>query len=90
MAIASKYDGKLIGYRMYVKDDKEFHTYYVLMAQKRDEATGLYEECDIARVNEDKAVIPNAKNGMAVTFYGENIKGKDGVFVRYHGIEVVK
>lgn len=90
MAIAGKYEGKLIGYNFYAKEGKEYHTYCVLMTQCKDEKTGLYADCEIARVSEEKAVIENAKAGMNVTFYGENIKTKDGMFVRYRGIEAAK
>ena len=93
MAISSKFDGVLIGYESYTKEGKTTHIYYALVTQKQDPQTKLYTACELVTVREDEAhALPQAdlKYGQKVSFDGEFVKMKNGAFMSYSNIEVVR
>lgn len=89
-ATAGEYTGSLIGLDSYTKENKTTITYSVLVAQRPDPKTGLYTACEICNVRESEEVIKEPKKDMKVHFYGELSGGKEGKFMRYSGIEVIK
>lgn len=93
MAVTSKFEGILIGHDEYTKEGKTTHTYYALITQKQDPETKLYEACELVAIREsEENAIKKAdmKYGAEVTFNGEFVKMKNGAFMAYSGIEVVK
>ena len=93
MAIKSKFDGVLIGYDNYTKEGKTTHTYYALVTQGQEPITKLYSACELVTIREDEdhaIAVNDLKYGAKVSFYGEFVKMKNGAFMAYSDIEVVK
>lgn len=90
--MVGSYRGVLVGYRTYDKDGKTKHVYDVFCSGRhKDPQTGLYTEpCEMVVIIEDNQVLKELKYGLPVTFSGEPINGKNGMFVRYSGIEALE
>lgn len=76
MAVSVQLTAELIGYikETYTKKDtgevKETYTYYALVRQRVDKATGLPTECQLFELREDTQVLgEKLKAGAKVTFW---------------------
>lgn len=76
MSVSSQFVGKLVGYSMYEKTNKETgavtatHTYSVLVQQRPDSATKIPTECALFEIREDHEVLGDKlKLDAKVTFW---------------------